>query len=186
MHAPGQRLLVLHVIRKTLATRIHGVACGRLTGFTLGHSVTLAFGFFGFVPKGDWFVPAVETGIALSIIYAGALAYQGSSKDDYSEVKMFFVTLSIGLLHGLGFSFVLQEILQVTSPGIWQSLLAFNVGVEVGQLMIVLAVWPLFVVLNRQTQSLGVFLRRLMACGCIGIALFWTFERIGQFFGNIV
>ena len=40
----------------------------RVTGFTLGHSVTLALGFFGFVPSGAWFVPAVETGIALSII----------------------------------------------------------------------------------------------------------------------
>ncbi len=46
----------------------------RVTGFTIGHSVTLSAGFFGFVPSGQWFVPAVEMGIAISIIYAAAIA----------------------------------------------------------------------------------------------------------------
>jgi hypothetical protein len=42
--------------------------------FTVGHSVTLAAGSLGLVPAGAWFVPAVETGIALSIIYAAVIA----------------------------------------------------------------------------------------------------------------
>ena len=158
------------------ATTLHRLLW-RVTGFTIGHSVTLALGFLGYVPKGDWFVPAVETGIAVSIIYAGAIAFQGRSKSSGSELQMFLVTLSIGLLHGLGFSFVLQEILQVTSPNIWQSLLAFNVGVELGQLFIVLAIWPLLHLLTSQSASLGILTGRLMAAGCIGIAIFWTIER---------
>ena len=46
----------------------------RVTGFTIGHSVTLALGFFGHVPTGTWFIPLVETGIALSIVYAAAVS----------------------------------------------------------------------------------------------------------------
>ncbi|MFV9616469.1 MAG: HupE/UreJ family protein, partial [Gammaproteobacteria bacterium] len=46
----------------------------RVTGFTIGHSITLSIGFFGFVPTAAWFVPAVEMGIALSIIYVAVVA----------------------------------------------------------------------------------------------------------------
>ena len=46
----------------------------RVTGFTIGHSITLSLGFYGFVPSAAWFVPAVETGIALSIIYVAVVA----------------------------------------------------------------------------------------------------------------
>ncbi len=91
----------------------------RATGFTVGHSVTLSLGFFGFVPSGVWFVPAVETGIALSIIFAAAAAFMSFKDRARSEFAMVLLTTLIGLLHGLGFSFVLHKILQVTSPNIW-------------------------------------------------------------------
>ena len=171
---------VLFVVCLVLsATSLRGLLW-RVTGFTIGHSLTLALGFFGYVPRGDWFVPAVETGIALSIVYAGFLAFRSKTDSERPEQSIFLVTLGIGLLHGLGFSFVLQELLQVTSPNIWQSLLAFNVGVELGQLLIVLAIWPLLVLLNRYAEPLGRLSRQLMALGCTGIALFWTFERTFQ------
>jgi hypothetical protein len=79
----------------------------------------------------------VETGIALSIIYAAALAVMSHRKKKSAELEMFYITMVIGLLHGFGFSFVLHELLKVDSPDIWQSLLAFNVGVEVRQLLII-------------------------------------------------
>jgi hydrogenase/urease accessory protein HupE len=124
----------------------------RVTGFTIGHSVTLSLGFFGFVPSAAWFVPAVETGIALSIIYVAVVAILPDLKPDFQQEKnewtVVGVTGLIGLLHGLGFSFVLQNILQVTSPNIWQSLLAFNLGVEIGQLLIVLAASLVFYVIS--------------------------------------
>ncbi len=91
----------------------------RATGFTVGHSVTLSLGFFGFVPSGVWFVPAVETGIALSIIFAAAAAFKSFKDRTRTEFAMVLLTTLIGLLHGLGFSFVLHKILQVTSPNIW-------------------------------------------------------------------
>ena len=152
----------------------------RVTGFTLGHSVTLALGFFGFVPSGAWFIPAVETGIALSIIYAAGMAMLPGERTTGSEVRILMVTILIGLLHGLGFSFVLQEILQVTSPNIWQSLLAFNVGVEVGQLMIVLLIWPGMAILARVDARVWRVARLGLAAACTVIACIWTVERFGQ------
>lgn len=149
----------------------------RVTGFTVGHSVTLTAGFFGFVPAGAWFVPAVETGIALSIIYAAVVAVRVSPDRQPAERSMVLVTTSMGLLHGLGFSFVLKNILQVTSPDIWQSLLAFNVGVEVGQLFIVLLVWPVFKILQKTVPAGWSAARIGTAAVCSVIAAYWTVER---------
>lgn len=158
------------------ASRLNSLAW-RVTGFTIGHSVTLTAGFFGFVPSGAWFVPAVETGIALSIIYAAAFAVLPSLQHDRSERTMFFVTSAIGLLHGLGFSFVLHKILQVDSPNIWQSLLAFNVGVEIGQLIIILAVWPAFRLIKRASERAWNFSRVGVSTICIAVATLWTWQR---------
>lgn len=149
----------------------------RVTGFTVGHSVTLSLGFFGFVPSGAWFVPLVETGIALSIVYAAILAVRRDEGGGSSNKKVFVVTVLMGLLHGLGFSFVLHEILQVTSPNIWQSLLAFNVGVEFGQLAIVLLTWPLLRFLARLGPRPELASRLSIAIGCGVIASWWSFER---------
>ena len=149
----------------------------RVTGFTVGHSVTLSLGFFGYVPSGAWFVPFVETGIALSIVYAAFLAVRRDKLERNSNKKVFVVTVLMGLLHGLGFSFVLHEILQVTSPNIWESLLAFNVGVEVGQLAIVLVIWPLLHFFARLGPTPEMTLRVSIAIGCAAIASWWTFER---------
>ncbi len=149
----------------------------RVTGFTIGHTVTLTAGFFGFVPSGAWFIPAVEIGIALSIIYAAAIAVLPRSEQNGGERNLFVVTCAIGLLHGLGFSFVLHEILQIDSPDIWQSLLAFNVGVEIGQLSIIVIAWPLFRLVNHMSERTWHIGRWAVAAGCAAIAVFWTGQR---------
>jgi hypothetical protein len=149
----------------------------RVTGFTIGHTVTLTAGFFGFVPSGAWFIPAVEIGIALSIIYAAAIAVLPRSEQNGGERNLFVVTCAIGLLHGLGFSFVLHEILQIDSPDIWQSLLAFNVGVEIGQLSIIVIAWPLFRLVNHLSERAWYIGRWAVAAGCAAIAVFWTGQR---------
>jgi hypothetical protein len=158
------------------ATRLKSLAW-RITGFTIGHSLTLSAGFFGFVPAGAWFVPAVETGIALSIIYAAAIAIIPRAQQDQNERTMFIVTSLIGVLHGLGFSFVLHKILQVDSPNIWQSLLAFNVGVEVGQLVIILAAWPAFRLFQKLSEKIWRAGRFGIAAICIVIATVWVWQR---------
>lgn len=164
------------------ATRLRSLAW-RVTGFTLGHSVTLSAGFFGFVPSGAWFIPTVEAGIALSIIYAAAVAVLPSVGQVRSERTIFLVTCAIGLLHGLGFSFVLHEILQVTSPNVWQSLLAFNVGVEIGQLMIILIAWPIFRLIAHLSGRVWTLTRWGIGGLCAAIAAFWTGERLWTLMG---
>nr|WP_321250588.1 HupE/UreJ family protein [uncultured Ruegeria sp.] len=157
----------------------------RATGFTVGHSVTLSLGFFGFIPSGAWFVPAVETGIALSIIFAAVAAFMSFKDSARSEVTMVLLTTLIGLLHGLGFSFVLHKILQVASPNIWQSLLAFNLGVELGQVAIILALWPALIMCRRVNSSLWMSLRVGLAGGCAAIAFFWTFQRVAEVYSTL-
>ncbi|MDJ0957663.1 MAG: HupE/UreJ family protein [Arenicellales bacterium] len=157
----------------------------RVTGFTIGHSITLTVGFFGFVPSGAWFVPTVEAAIALSIIYAAAIAVMPDKGATTNERNMFMVTSAIGLLHGLGFSFVLHKILQVTSPDIWQSLLAFNVGVEIGQLAIILATWPVFRFIQRLSANAWRLGRIGIATVCIAVAALWTGQRFISVIGTL-
>ncbi len=158
------------------ATRLHSLVW-RATGFTLGHSVTLIAGFFGYVPSGDWFIPAVEMGIALSIIYAAIIALSPHRASRRNERALFGITTAIGLLHGLGFSFVLHEILQINSPSIWQSLLAFNLGVELGQLLIIVIAWPLFRMIRLGSDFAWLIGRWGVATSCSIVALFWAGQR---------
>ncbi len=169
---------VLFVLCLVLGARTLSSLAWRVTGFTVGHSITLSAGFFGLVPQGAWFIPLVETSIAVSIVFAAALAVWPSAREDRSEWAVLLITGGIGLLHGLGFSFVLKNILQVTSPDIWQSLLAFNVGVEIGQLAIVLAVWPALWLLTREHARLASVARASIAFGCGSIAAYWTVTRL--------
>ncbi|MGI9350171.1 MAG: HupE/UreJ family protein [Rhizobiaceae bacterium] len=171
---------VLFVICLVLGAQTLKALFWRITGFTIGHSITLTTGFFGIVPQGSWFVPAVETGIALSIIYAAIIAVSPNARQTGSELVIFSVTSCIGLLHGLGFSFVLHKILQVTSPDIWQSLLAFNVGVELGQLAIVALTWPIFYLFRNLNQKAWVYISFTIAALCGMTAVFWAFERFLQ------
>ena len=168
---------VLFVLCLTLgAVRLNSLVW-RVTGFTIGHTVTLIAGFFGFVPSGPWFIPAVEAGIALSIIYAAAIAVGVRRHQKRREIEMFVITMAIGLLHGLGFSFVLHELLRVDSPDIWQSLLAFNVGVEIGQLALIVIAWPLFRLIERMNDRAWSLSRWGIAASCAMVALFWTVQR---------
>lgn len=157
----------------------------RITGFTIGHSITLSAGFFGFVPSGAWFIPSVEAGIALSIVYAAAIAIKPVTALAVRERNMFIVTASIGLLHGLGFSFVLHKILQITSPDIWQSLLAFNVGVEIGQLTVVLAALSAFRLIEKSSTRAWRFSHIGIALVCMAIAGVWTTQRVALIIGTL-
>lgn len=144
----------------------------RVSGFTIGHTITLVAGFFGFVPSGAWFIPTVELGIALSIVYAAIIAMA-----DRAHVSTFFVTTAIGLLHGLGFSFVLHELLKVDSPNLWVSLISFNIGVEIGQLFMVLIIWPAFVFGLKHASKSTLVARNMIASAAILVSLYWCYQR---------
>ena len=149
----------------------------RITGFTLGHTATLILGFLGFVPGGAWFIPAVETTIALTIIYAAAMILLSDRRASDSVVS-YAVTTGIGLVHGLGFSFVLHELLLPGGAHLWKSLISFNIGVEIGQVLIVATVWVLLLLAARIGRTALVPVRWIVALPCIAMASFWTVERV--------
>ena len=144
----------------------------QVTGFTIGHSVTLIAGFFGYAPKFAWFVPAVETGIALSIIYVACVALFGRARS-----ATLLVTTLVGLLHGFGFSFFLTEILKLESSHLALGLISFNVGIELGQLAVILLVWPALRVLDRRTARLSARVRTVAASVSIAVAVVWVGTR---------
>ena len=163
---------VLFVICLTIGASSLRALVYRVSGFTIGHTITLVGGFFGYAPSGAWFIPAVELGIALSIIYAAITAMTNRR-----EISSFLVTTCIGLLHGLGFSFVLHEILKVDSPNLWVSLISFNIGVEIGQLLVVVAIWPAFVIGLKRLEKTTFFARNAIALAALCVALYWSYQR---------
>ncbi|WP_050606072.1 HupE/UreJ family protein [Ruegeria sp. 6PALISEP08] len=177
LEGPDHVLFVLCMIIGALNLRS---LLARVTGFTLGHTVTLILGFFGIAPSGAWFIPTVELAIALSIVYAAVMAVLPSNQK-HGDLKAFGVTSGIGLLHGFGFSFMLHQILRVDAPNVWHSLLAFNVGVEIGQLMIALLVWPMVLFLRKQPGRIWIGSRATVAICAAAIAMVWVVER-AEFF----
>ena len=163
---------VLFVLCITIAALTFHRLLWQVTGFTLGHSVTLIAGFFGFTPAGAWFVPAVEAAIALSIVYAGLMAIFRAASP-----ATVLVTTLIGLLHGFGFSFVLGGILGANSPHLLASLLSFNVGVEIGQLIIVTATLAVLAAVRWFGERPASAVRYALAGGAIAVACVWVVQR---------
>lgn len=105
-----------------------------VTGFTLAHSVTLAAVALGYL---DVSIPAVEAAIALSIVFVAAEIVRGD-KRTLAWRRPVIVASAFGLLHGAGFAAALGEIGLPQAERL-AALLFFNLGVEAGQLVIVVA-----------------------------------------------
>ncbi len=103
-----------------------------VTSFTIAHSVTLIASAFNFAPDTLWFPPLIETLIAVSILYMAVENALG-----VSPKRRWLITFGFGLVHGFGFSFALRETLQFAGGHMLTSLLAFNLGVEIGQLLVI-------------------------------------------------
>jgi hypothetical protein len=141
-----------------------------VTSFTVAHSLTLIAASLGWVS-----LPSrlVESAIALSIAYT---AIENIVRPDVRW--RFGLTFAFGLVHGLGFARMLAELLP--PDGIVVPLLAFNVGVELGQLLIVLIALPLLTTICRAVG--GDRYRRVVmpiASGVIAVlGLVWLAERV--------
>ncbi|PVB60177.1 HupE/UreJ family protein [Labrenzia sp. 011] len=171
---------VLFVICLVLASASLSRLIWTVSGFTIGHTVTLIAGFLGFAPSASWFIPAVEAAIAASIIYAGAVALLGRAQG-----PGLVVTAGLGLLHGFGFSFVLADVLGRQSPDLILSLLSFNIGVEIGQLAIVAVVFALLGLSRNAGVHFPRALRLAGASIAIVIAAYWLIERV-QLIGKVI
>jgi hydrogenase/urease accessory protein HupE len=119
-----------------------------ISAFTLAHSLTLASAALGWLTLR---APPVEACIALSIVL---VAYEALQKEQtLSRRWPALVAFGFGLVHGLGFAGVLQEI-GLPQQHLLAALLAFNVGVEIGQLLTVGAAGLLVWLLRRQVLDL--------------------------------
>src|SRR5207249_5392119 len=88
-------------------------------------------------PTALWFPPLIETLIAMSIVYMALENIVGSNVR-----RRWMITFGFGLVHGFGFSFALRETLQFAGSYLLTSLLSFNIGVELGQLLVLLLLIP--------------------------------------------
>jgi hypothetical protein len=145
-----------------------------VTSFTVAHSITLIASAFGLAPSALWFPPLIETLIAISIIYMALENIIGSNVQ-----RRWMITFAFGLVHGFGFSFVLGETLQFAGSHLLTALLSFNIGVELGQLLVVLLLVPALDLLFRYVvpERIGtIILSALVA----HTAWHWMTERAGR------
>ena len=129
---------------------------GIVTSFTVAHSITLIAGVFGLVPAGNWFLPLIQMLIALSILYLALenILSVWLGGDSPANLRWrWLVAGAFGLVHGLSFSTVLQHDLQLAGSHLVLSLLAFNVGVALGQLAVLLVTVPVLTVLLRRPNA---------------------------------
>lgn len=141
-----------------------------VTAFTIGHSVTLALAALGIFSPPAW---AVEPAIALSIIVVGA---DNLMRGEGRDVRALYAA-GFGLIHGFGFAFVLREFGLPQANLAW-SLLGFNLGVELGQLVIVI---PLAAALAALRARWPVRAKRLAAAGSLAViaaGVYWFVDRV--------
>lgn len=119
-----------------------------VTSFTAAHSITLIASAFGLVPNVLWFPPFIETLIAASIVY---MAFENIVGTQWQ--KRWIIAFAFGLVHGFGFSFALSEIMQFAGGHLLTSLLAFNIGVEIGQLLVIAIAVPIINLLFRKVVA---------------------------------
>lgn len=169
-HIPGGLDHLAFLACLVLAAPRLGSLVGIVTAFTVGHSLSLVAATLGYVPDKRWFPPLVETAIAATILWMAielALA-RGSS-------RRWAVAFAFGTIHGLGFAFGLRESLQFAGDNLAAALIAFNVGVEIGQIAALAVMVPL------ASLALGTPPRRLavlVAAALIGHAAWhWLIER---------
>ena len=167
---------LLFVLAITLLVRKGKQLFASITAFTAAHSLTLAATVLGWL----WLPPApVETVIALSIVLVCAECLRPA--DSLAHRAPWLVTFVFGLLHGLGFASALIAI-GLPETHVPSALLFFNVGVELGQL-VVIAVFVGLASLMARSKRPPITSRALIyAMG--GMAAFWTIERGLTVFAN--
>jgi len=137
-----------------------------VTSFTLAHSLTLSLAALGVVN-----LPSrlIEAGIALSIVYIALENLLFKNFDKRWMVSFFF-----GLVHGFGFANVLKE-MHLPRSGLISSLFSFNIGVEVGQVVIVLLILPLLWAIGRTKAYRAVVTSASVVI--LSLGLFWFYQR---------
>ena len=136
------------------------------TGFTLGHSITLALSVLDVVRP-----PAsvIEPLIALSIALAAAEAFVNRWR-----THRWKIAASFGLIHGFGFATALSHLTLTTRAKV-SALFGFNLGIELGQVVVVIAVAPIVIFAHRRDSKIAIRTAAAMIFAC---GLYWFVRRL--------
>jgi hydrogenase/urease accessory protein HupE len=147
-----------------------------ITAFTVAHTITLvasALGALSLSPR------VVEPAIAASIIYVAVenawALWKGRAKVA-TGLRRYAITFAFGLVHGFGFSYVLRDEIGLPTATLLPALLAFNVGVELGQISVVGVAWPLLRRVAR-TRAWRPFFYSATAAVAV-VATYWLVVRL--------
>jgi hydrogenase/urease accessory protein HupE len=149
-----------------------------LTGFTVAHSITLTATLFGFLQAPtEWVEPLIAASI---VLMAGLNLVQHRAVLGQRLLLVF----ACGLLHGMGFASAISD-LGLHGAYQWTSILGFNVGIELGQILILLAFLAVSKGLGHVAwaqavhQRMGRFtLERWVSALALGVGVFWLVERL--------
>jgi hydrogenase/urease accessory protein HupE len=188
----GDRQGVFAVIRKFVPAGIHHILVGPdhllflvgllllggsirrlllvVSAFTAAHSITLSLAALNIITP-----PArlIEPAIALSIVYVGVDNLMVGRGRDVRA----WIAFAFGFIHGFGFANVLRE-MNLPSRALGWSLFSFNVGVEIGQLLVVVVVASVLIALRSRNEAAG---RRLAFAGSLAVIVlgaFWFIQRV--------
>ena len=153
-----------------------------VTAFTLAHSLTLAGATLGVVHVPG---PPVEAAIALSIVFVAAeIVHSRQGRAGLTERFPWIVAFTFGLLHGFGFASALNEV-GLPQSAIPVALLFFNVGVEIGQLLFIAAVFSVIALARQLARRIGmsqpVWAWRVPPYVIGTVAAFWIIQRVAAF-----
>ena len=199
-HFTGTRQGRLAVVRRFGASGVHHIligpdhllflvglllAGGRLrrlvlvvSAFTVAHSITLSLAVLGVVSPPAW---VVEPAIALSIVYVGAdnLLVERLRPERGAESPRdvrAWIAFAFGLIHGFGFAGVLRE-MELPAGALGWSLLSFNLGVEAGQVLVVIPVAAVLWTIRGRSEVAGQRVATLGSVAVIAAGVFWFLER---------
>jgi hydrogenase/urease accessory protein HupE len=189
---PGTMQGTLAVIRRFAASGVHHILIGPdhllfligllllggslrqlvlvVSAFTVAHSITLSLAVFRILAPPGWLI---EPAIALSIVYVGAdnLTVRGGR-----DMRA-WIAFAFGLIHGFGFASVLRE-MELPPRALGWSLVSFNLGVEAGQLLVVIPVASALALIRARSERVG---RQLAVAGSVVViatGAFWFIQRV--------
>ncbi|MEY2193898.1 HupE/UreJ family protein [Neobacillus sp. BF23-41] len=139
-----------------------------VTAFTIAHSITLALATFDIIHLPSRFV---ESAIALSIIYVALInIFNQDSKHQP------WLAFGFGLIHGFGFAGILSE-MRLDTNHMVTSLVSFNLGIEIGQLIIVSLAYPLILWIKKLTLKPIKWVIPGTSVAILAFGLVWFIER---------
>jgi len=142
-----------------------------VTSFTVAHSVALVSSAYGLTPTSLWFPPLVEALIAISIVYMAIENIMGVNLQ-----RRWLVAFGFGLVHGFGFSFVLHETFQFAGSHLLTSLLCFNLGAELAQVLVIAVLVPILALVFRYVpEKMGTI---IISAFVAHTGWHWTLDRI--------